>query len=132
MGTAWRFVRHAGRGSAETGGHPAAQDGVGNGACSATRKVRSMQFAGNQAKFSFDGMEFATVGRGQIPGLQPRHSKKNHKNIITLVRSSRLRSFAAHRDPDQRKKFKGVRLNIDPGSCAWRPTMPNRKRPWTS
>jgi DNA polymerase III subunit beta len=50
-----------------------------------------MQFAGNQAKFTFDGMEFVT--------------KLVEGKLATLQRTAILTS----------EKFKGVRLNLEPG-----------------
>jgi DNA polymerase-3 subunit beta len=74
-----------------------------------------MRFAGNQAKFSFSGMEFVTkLVEGKYPDYN-RVIPKNHKNIITLGRQPLLQSLqrAAILTSD---KFKGVRVNIDPGS----------------
>lgn len=74
-----------------------------------------MQFAGNQAKFSFDGMEFVTkLVEGKFPDYN-RVIPKNHKNIIVLGRQPLLASLqrAAILTSD---KFKGVRLNIEPGT----------------
>jgi DNA polymerase-3 subunit beta len=74
-----------------------------------------MQFANNQAKFSFDGMEFVTkLVEGKFPDYN-RVIPKNHKNMITLGRTSLLSTLqrTAILTSD---KFKGVRLNIDPGS----------------
>ena len=74
-----------------------------------------MQFANNQAKFSFDGMEFVSkLVEGKFPDYN-RVIPKNHKNIITLGRVALLASLqrTAILTSD---KFKGVRLNIDPGS----------------
>jgi DNA polymerase III subunit beta len=74
-----------------------------------------MQFANNQAKFSFEGMEFVTkLVEGKFPDYN-RVIPKNHKNIITLGRQSLLASLqrTAILTSD---KFKGVRLNIDPGT----------------
>ncbi|MBK7617474.1 MAG: DNA polymerase III subunit beta [Burkholderiales bacterium] len=74
-----------------------------------------MRFAGNQAKFSFSGMEFVTkLVEGKYPDYN-RVIPKNHKNIITLGRLPLLQSLqrAAILTSD---KFKGVRVNIDPGS----------------
>jgi DNA polymerase-3 subunit beta len=74
-----------------------------------------MQFAANQAKFSFDGMEFVTkLVEGKFPDYN-RVIPRNHKNAITLGRLPLLASLqrAAILTSD---KFKGVRLNIDPGS----------------
>ena len=74
-----------------------------------------MQFANNQAKFSFEGMEFVTkLVEGKFPDYN-RVIPKNHKNIITLGRVSLLASLqrTAILTSD---KFKGVRLNIDPGT----------------
>jgi DNA polymerase III subunit beta len=74
-----------------------------------------MQFANNQAKFSFEGMEFVTkLVEGKFPDYN-RVIPKNHKNIITLGRVALLASLqrTAILTSD---KFKGVRLNIDPGT----------------
>ena len=74
-----------------------------------------MQFANNQAKFSFEGMEFVTkLVEGKFPDYN-RVIPKNHKNIISLGRVALLASLqrTAILTSD---KFKGVRLNIDPGT----------------
>ena len=74
-----------------------------------------MQFAGNQDKFSFDGMEFVTkLVEGKFPDYN-RVIPKNHKNSITLGRTALLATLqrTAILTSD---KFKGVRLNIDPGT----------------
>jgi DNA polymerase-3 subunit beta len=74
-----------------------------------------MQFANNQAKFSFGGMEFVTkLVEGKFPDYN-RVIPKNHKNSITLGRTALLATLqrTAILTSD---KFKGVRLNIDPGT----------------
>lgn len=74
-----------------------------------------MQFAGNQAKFCFGNMEFVTkLVEGKFPDYN-RVIPQNHKNHIVLGRSALLASLqrAAILTSD---KFKGVRLNIEPGS----------------
>jgi DNA polymerase-3 subunit beta len=74
-----------------------------------------MQFANNQAKFSFDGMEFVTkLVEGKFPDYN-RVIPKNHQNHITLGRQAFLSSLqrTAILTSD---KFKGVRLNVEPGS----------------
>jgi len=74
-----------------------------------------MQFANNQAKFTFDGMEFVTkLVEGKFPDYN-RVIPKNHQNKITLGRTALLQTLqrTAILTSD---KFKGVRLNIDPGS----------------
>jgi len=74
-----------------------------------------MQFAGNQAKFSFDGMEFVTkLVEGKFPDYN-RVIPKNHKNIITLGRTTLLASLQRTAILTS-EKFKGVRLNIEPGT----------------
>ena len=74
-----------------------------------------MQFAGNQAKFSFDGMEFVTkLVEGKFPDYN-RVIPKNHKNIITLGRVALLASLQRTAILTS-EKFKGVRLNIEPGT----------------
>ncbi len=75
----------------------------------------TLQFAGNQAKFAFDGMEFVTkLVEGKFPDYN-RVIPKNHKNIITVGRTALLATLqrAAILTSD---KFKGVRLNIEPGT----------------
>jgi DNA polymerase-3 subunit beta len=74
-----------------------------------------MQFANNQARFSFDGMEFVTrLVEGKFPDYN-RVIPKNHKNSITVGRAALLSTLqrTAILTSD---KFKGVRLNLDPGS----------------
>jgi DNA polymerase-3 subunit beta len=74
-----------------------------------------MQFANNQAKFSFGGMEFVTkLVEGKFPDYN-RVIPKNHKNSVTLGRAPLLASLqrTAILTSD---KFKGVRLNIEPGT----------------
>ena len=74
-----------------------------------------MQFAGNQAKFSFEGMEFVTkLVEGKFPDYN-RVSPKNHKNILTLGRVPLLASLQRTAILTS-EKFKGVRLNIEPGT----------------
>ncbi|MES2945948.1 MAG: DNA polymerase III subunit beta [Pseudomonadota bacterium] len=74
-----------------------------------------MQFAGNQAKFSFEGMEFVTkLVEGKFPDYN-RVIPKNHKNIITLGRLPLLASLQRTAILTS-EKFKGVRLNIEPGT----------------
>ena len=74
-----------------------------------------MQFASNQAKFSFGGMEFVTkLVEGKFPDYN-RVIPKNHKNRIMLGRLPLLATLqrTAILTSD---KFKGVRLNIEPGT----------------
>ena len=74
-----------------------------------------MRFASNQAKFVFEGMEFVTkLVEGKFPDYN-RVIPKNHKNSIILGRQILLSSLqrTAILTSD---KFKGVRLNLDPGS----------------
>ena len=74
-----------------------------------------MQFASNQAKFRFGNMEFVTkLVEGKFPDYN-RVTPQNHKNHIVLGRAALLASLqrAAILTSD---KFKGVRLNIEPGS----------------
>jgi DNA polymerase-3 subunit beta len=73
-----------------------------------------MSFAPNQAKFSFSGLEFVTkLVEGKFPDYN-RVIPKNHKNKVTLGRTTLLASLqrAAILTSD---KFKGVRLNVEPG-----------------
>ncbi len=74
-----------------------------------------MQFANNQAKFSFGGLEFVTkLVEGKFPDYN-RVIPKNHQNSVTLGREALLATLqrAAILTSD---KFKGVRLNLDPGT----------------
>ena len=74
-----------------------------------------MQFASNQAKFSFEGMEFVTkLVEGKFPDYN-RVIPKNHTNAITLGRQTLLSSLQRTAILTS-EKFKGVRLNIDPGT----------------
>ena len=74
-----------------------------------------MQFASNQAKFSFEGMEFVTkLVEGKFPDYN-RVIPKNHQNIVILGREPLLRSLQRTAILTS-EKFKGVRLNIEPGT----------------
>ena len=74
-----------------------------------------MQFASNQAKFSFEGMEFVTkLVEGKFPDYN-RVIPKNHQNSIILGRTALLATLQRTAILTS-EKFKGVRLNIDPGS----------------
>jgi DNA polymerase III subunit beta len=74
-----------------------------------------MRFAGNQAKFSFSGMEFVTkLVEGKFPDYN-RVIPKNHKNHVTLGRAPLLASLQRAAILTS-EKFKGVRVNIEPGS----------------
>jgi DNA polymerase-3 subunit beta len=74
-----------------------------------------MQFASNQAKFSFGGMEFVTkLVEGKFPDYN-RVIPKNHKNHVTLGRAPLLASLQRAAILTS-EKFKGVRLNIEPGT----------------
>ena len=74
-----------------------------------------MRFAGNQAKFSFGALEFVTkLVEGKFPDYN-RVIPQNHHNSVTLGRAPLLASLqrTAIMTSD---KFKGVRLNIEPGT----------------
>ena len=74
-----------------------------------------MRFAGNQARFSFSGMEFVTkLVEGKFPDYN-RVIPKNHKNIVTLGRVPFLASLQRAAILTS-EKFKGVRVNIEPGT----------------
>ena len=74
-----------------------------------------MQFANNQAKFSFEGMEFVTkLVEGKFPDYN-RVIPKNHKNTVTLGRTALLACLQRTAILTS-EKFKGVRLNLDPGT----------------
>ena len=73
-----------------------------------------MRFASNQAKFSFDGMEFVTkLVEGKFPDYN-RVIPKNHRNHITLGRVPLLACLQRTAILTS-EKFKGVRLNVEPG-----------------
>jgi DNA polymerase-3 subunit beta len=73
-----------------------------------------MKFAHNQAKFSFSGMEFVTkLVEGKFPDYN-RVIPKNHKNSVTLGRAPLLASLQRAAILTS-EKFKGVRVNIEPG-----------------
>ena len=74
-----------------------------------------IRFANNQAKFGFGGMEFVTkLVEGKFPDYN-RVIPRNHQYAITLGRAPLLASLqrTAIMTSD---KFKGVRLNVEPGS----------------
>jgi DNA polymerase-3 subunit beta len=74
-----------------------------------------MQFASNQAKFAFDGMEFVTkLVEGKFPDYN-RVIPKNHKNTVTLGRAPLLASLQRTAILTS-EKFKGVRLNLENGT----------------
>jgi DNA polymerase-3 subunit beta len=74
-----------------------------------------MQFANNQAKFSFDGMEFVTkLVEGKFPDYN-RVIPKGHRNNVTLGRQA-LFSCLQRTAILTSDKFKGVRLNLEPGT----------------
>ena len=74
-----------------------------------------MRFAGNQAKFAFSGMEFVTkLVEGKFPDYN-RVIPKNHKNSVTLGRAALLSSLQRAAILTS-EKFKGVRVNLEPGT----------------
>ncbi len=73
-----------------------------------------MQFAANQAKFSFEGMEFVTkLVEGKFPDYN-RVIPRNHQNIVVLGRAPLLSALQRAAIMTS-EKFKGVRLNVEPG-----------------
>jgi DNA polymerase-3 subunit beta len=77
--------------------------------------VIEMRFAGNQAKFGFSGMEFVSkLVEGKFPDYN-RVIPKNHKNAVTLGRAPLLASLQRAAILTS-EKFKGVRVNIEPGT----------------
>jgi len=74
-----------------------------------------MRFAANQAKFAFSGMEFVTkLVEGKFPDYN-RVIPKNHRNSVTLGRVPLLACLQRAAILTS-EKFKGVRLNIEPGT----------------
>jgi DNA polymerase-3 subunit beta len=73
-----------------------------------------MRFATNQAKFAFGGMEFVTkLVEGKFPDYN-RVIPKNHKNAVVLGRVPLLNCLQRAAILTS-EKFKGVRINIEPG-----------------
>ena len=73
-----------------------------------------MRFAGNQARFNFSGLEFVTkLVEGKFPDYN-RVIPKNHKNSVILGRVALLASLQRAAILTS-EKFKGVRVNIEPG-----------------
>ncbi len=73
-----------------------------------------MQFANNQAKFVFEGMEFVSkLVEGKFPDYN-RVIPKNHGNHVTLGRDALLKTLQRTAIMTS-EKFKGVRLTLEPG-----------------
>jgi DNA polymerase-3 subunit beta len=73
-----------------------------------------MRFASNQAKFVFSGMEFVTkLVEGKFPDYN-RVIPRNHRNAVVLGRAPLLASLQRAAILTS-EKFKGVRINIEPG-----------------
>ncbi|MGC4078800.1 MAG: DNA polymerase III subunit beta [Rubrivivax sp.] len=73
-----------------------------------------MRFAGNQAKFAFSGLEFVTkLVEGKFPDYN-RVIPRNHKNALVVGRAALLGSLQRAAILTS-EKFKGVRLNLEPG-----------------
>jgi DNA polymerase-3 subunit beta len=73
-----------------------------------------MRFAGNQARFAFSGMEFVTkLVEGKFPDYN-RVIPKSHRNSVTLGRVPLLGCLQRAAILTS-EKFKGVRVNIEPG-----------------
>jgi DNA polymerase-3 subunit beta len=73
-----------------------------------------MKFANNQAKFAFSGLQFVTkLVEGKFPDYN-RVIPKGHKNHIALGRAPLLASLQRAAILTS-EKFKGVRLNLEPG-----------------
>ena len=73
-----------------------------------------MRFANNQAKFAFAGMEFVTkLVEGKFPDYN-RVIPRNHKNAVVLGRAPLLAALQRAAILTS-EKFKGVRVNIEPG-----------------
>jgi len=73
-----------------------------------------MRFANNQAKFAFSGMEFVTkLVEGKFPDYN-RVIPKNRKNNVVLGRAPLLACLQRAAILTS-EKFKGVRVNLEPG-----------------
>ena len=74
-----------------------------------------MRFAQNQARFGFGGMDFVTkLVEGKFPDFN-RVIPKNHRNTLTLGREPLLSSLQRAAILTS-EKFKGVRIEIEPGT----------------
>jgi DNA polymerase-3 subunit beta len=74
-----------------------------------------MRFAGNQARFAFSGMEFVTkLVEGKFPDFN-RVIPKNHRHHIDIERTVLLGCLQRAAILTS-EKFKGVRLNVEPGT----------------
>jgi DNA polymerase-3 subunit beta len=74
-----------------------------------------MQFATNQARFTFDGMEFVTkLVEGKFPDYN-RVIPRNHPHIVTVGRLPLLACLQRAAIMTS-EKFKGVRLNLEAGT----------------
>ena len=76
-----------------------------------------MKFAHNQAVFVFSGLQFVTkLVEGKFPDYN-RVIPKTHRNAVTLGRAPLLSSLQRAAILTS-EKFKGVRLNIEPGTLS--------------
>jgi DNA polymerase-3 subunit beta len=74
----------------------------------------AMRFANNQAKFAFSSMEFVTkLVEGKFPDYN-RVIPKNRKNTVVLGRAPLLSALQRAAILTS-EKFKGVRVNLEPG-----------------
>jgi DNA polymerase-3 subunit beta len=86
----------------------------GNAGAASSDGPIDMRFAGNQARFMFSGMEFVTkLVEGKFPDYN-RVIPKNHRNSVTLGRAPLLACLQRAAILTS-EKFKGVRVNIEPG-----------------
>jgi DNA polymerase-3 subunit beta len=77
-------------------------------------KPIEMRFASNQARFSFSGMDFVTkLVEGKFPDFN-RVIPRQNKNVLVLGRAALLASLQRAAILTS-EKFKGVRVNIEPG-----------------
>jgi len=77
----------------------------------------TMQFASNQAKFSFGGMEFVTkLVEGKFPDYT-RVIPKPPENTITLGRAALLATLQ-RAELMTSEKFKGISLHLQPGTLS--------------
>ena len=73
-----------------------------------------MRFAANQARFGFSGMEFVTkLVEGKFPDYN-RVIPKNHRNTLVVGRAPLLACLQRAAILTS-EKFKGVRVNLEPG-----------------
>ncbi len=90
-----------------------------------------MRFAGNQAQFSFGGMEFVTkLVEGRFPDYN-RVIPRDHGNLVTLGRRATAGCAAAYCHPRPAKSSRAC-ASTSTATLRIASTTPSRKRPRTN